>query len=129
MRSTIAFLAIDCISDGLKSLLLIEDAFVTQNFPSFGIYSSQGKALIPSKSSSNVVAWKRPTCNRTRSALRRKILARQIASASPSNVIRPSSTFVISYPRSYISLFVTASSPKWHGTTNSYVFISFLSSM
>ena len=36
-RSTIAFFIIDWISDGLKSLLLTEFAFATQNLPSFGM--------------------------------------------------------------------------------------------
>ncbi len=36
-RSTIAFFAIDWISDGLNSLLLMEDAFLTQNLPFSGI--------------------------------------------------------------------------------------------
>ena len=121
MRSTIAFLAMDWISDGLNNLLLIEDAFFTQNFPSSGIYSSHGRFLIPWKSSSKVVALNLPTWIITRSAVRRKILARQTASSSPSNVTLPSSTFVISYPRSYISLFKTASNPKWQGTSKSNV--------
>jgi hypothetical protein len=37
----------DWISEGLNSLLLIEEAFATQNFPSSGINSSQAIALVP----------------------------------------------------------------------------------
>ena len=112
----------DWISDGLKSLLLMEEAFATQNFASFGRYSSHGIARVPWNSYSKVSAWKLPTFKSTRSVVLRKMLARQIASASPINVTRPSSTWLTSYPRSRISFFITASRPKWHGTINSNVF-------
>lgn len=62
----------------------------------------------------------------TRSAVLRKILARQTASSSPRNVILPSSTSLISYPRSVISRRRTASRPKWHGAINS-IFLIFSS--
>ena len=117
-----AFFMMDWMSDGLKSLLLMEDAFATQNFASFGRYSSHGIARVPWNRSSKVSAWKLPTFKSTRSVVLRKILARQIASASPINVTRPSSTWLTSYPRSRISFFMTASRPKWHGTINSNVF-------
>ena len=111
-RSTIAFFIIDWISDGLKSLLLIEVAFATQNLPSSGINCSQGSALVPSKSSSKVVALKLPILIRIRSVVRRKILARTMAASSPAKVTFPSSTFRISYPSFCISRFNTASIPK-----------------
>lgn len=38
--STIAFLTIDWMSDGLNNLLFMEEALVTQNLPFSGIYSS-----------------------------------------------------------------------------------------
>ena len=65
----------DWISDGLKSLLLMEEAFATQNFASFGRYSSHGIARVPWNSSSKVSAWKLPTFKSTRSVVLRKILA------------------------------------------------------
>ena len=111
------------MSDGLNSLLFTEDAFVTQNFPSAGIYLSHGSAFILSKSSSNVTALIFPAFRRTRSAVRRNIFARLTASSSPQNVTLPSSTWTISYPRSVISFFKTASRPKWHGATNSILLI------
>ena len=54
------------------------------------------------------------------------MLARAMASSSPSIVTRPSLTSVISYPMSYISFFSTLSMPKWQGTINSYWDISIL---
>ena len=45
--STIAFFITDWISDGLNSLDLTLAALATQNFPSLGMYSSQGMALVP----------------------------------------------------------------------------------
>ena len=62
-------------SDGLKSLLLMEFAFVTQNFPFFGINFSHGSAFVASKSSSYVSAWTCPTLSRIRSVVRRNRLA------------------------------------------------------
>ena len=118
-RSTMAFFITDWMSEGLNSLLLMEVAFATQNLPSSGMNRSQGSALVPSKSSSKVEAWKLPTFNKMRSVVRRKILERQMASLSPANVIFPSSTPCISYPRFRISLFKTASVPKWQGAINS----------
>ena len=58
------------------------------------------------------IALNLPICKSTLSAPLKNILALQIASSSPSKVILPSSTFVISYPKSYISLLTTASNPK-----------------
>ena len=95
-RSTIAFFTMDWISDGLNSLLFTEEAFATQNFPSTGIYSSQGRALIFSKSSSKVTAFTLPTFKRIRSAVRKNIFARLKMSSSPQKVTLPSSTFTIS---------------------------------
>ena len=46
-----------------------------------------------------------------------------LRSKSPINVTLPSSTSEISYPRSIISRFSTASSPKWHGAINSILLI------
>ena len=63
---------------------------------------------------------------RIRSAVRRNTFARHIASSSPINVTLPSSTSEISYPRSIISRFSTASSPKWHGAINSILLILLL---
>ena len=80
-------------------------------------------AFILSKSSSNVTALIFPAFRRTRSAVRRNIFARLTASSSPQNVTLPSSTWTISYPRSVISFFKTASRPKWHGATNSILLI------
>ena len=77
-----------------------------------------------SKSSSKVVALKLPTFHRILSAVRRNILERQTASASPQKVTLPSSTSAISYPRSIISLFSTASKPKWQGAISSTLFIN-----
>ena len=42
-----AFFMMDWISDGLNSLLLMDVAFATQNFPSSGIKSSHGRAFVP----------------------------------------------------------------------------------
>ena len=64
----------DWMSDGLKSLLLMEDAFATQNFASFGRYSSHGIARVPWNRSSKVSAWKLPTFKSTRSVVLRKII-------------------------------------------------------
>ena len=91
-----AFFMMDWISDGLNSLLLMEDALATQNFPSRGIYCSQGMTRVPWNSSSKVSALKLPTFKRIRSVVRKNILARQTASASPINVTRPSSTWLTS---------------------------------
>ena len=91
-RSTIAFFTIDWMSEGLNSLVFTEDALVTQNFPSEGIYRSHGSAFTLSKSSSNVTAFIFPTFRRIRSAVRRKIFARHTASSSPQKVTLPSST-------------------------------------
>ena len=57
-------------------------------------------------------ALKRPTVNSTRSAVRKKTLARAMAEASPRKDTRPSSTRTISYPKFKISLFKIASMPK-----------------
>lgn len=62
---------------------LTDDAFATQNFPSFGMYASHGNAFVFSNSSSNVTALKLPTFKRTLSAVLRKIFALHAASASP----------------------------------------------
>ena len=97
----------DCISDGLKSLLLIDVAFATQNFPFSGINCSHGIAFVPSKSSSKVVALKLPAFKRTLSVVRRNIFARHIALVSPVNVTLPSFEFlVILYPRFIISFLI-----------------------
>ena len=112
IRSTIAFFIIDCISEGLNNLLFIEVAFATQNFPFNGIYFSHGIFLVFSNNSSKVVALNLATLSKIRSVVLRKILARHIASISPEKVTFPSSTCTISYPKSKISLFNTASSPK-----------------
>ena len=58
-----------------------------------------------------------PTTISTRSVVRRNMFARAIAVSSPLKKTLPSSTRVISSPRSDISLFSTASSPKWQGHT------------
>ena len=86
----------DWMSDGLNSLLLMEDALATQNFPSWGIYSSHGISRVPWNSSSKVLASKEPTFKSTRSAVRKNTLARQTASSSPIKVTLPSSTREIS---------------------------------
>ncbi len=83
---------IDCISEGLYSLLLIELAFDTQNFPFFGIKSSQHSSFVFSKSSSYVLAWMHPTLIKIRSAVRKKIFASATARASPQKNTRPSRT-------------------------------------
>ncbi len=100
----------------------MEEAFATQNFASFGRYSSHGIAAGPLEQFLESLCMKTADFKSTRSVVLRKILARQIASASPINVTRPSSTWLTSYPRSRISFFITASRPKWHGTINSNVF-------
>ena len=118
-----AFFTIDCMSDGLKSLLFTLEAFLTQNLPLSGINSSHGSALTPWNNSSKDSAWKLPTLIRILSAVLRQILARHIASASPSKVILPSTDSTTSYPRSIISFFSTASRPKWQGAISSIFFI------
>ena len=70
------------IAPGMNSLDLTLAAFATQNFPSLGIKSSHGNALVFSKSSSNVSALNFATSKRTRSVVRRKILARAAAASS-----------------------------------------------
>ena len=82
----------DWISEGLNSLDFTLAALVTQNLPSSGMYSSQGRAFVPSNSSSKLSAWKLPILISTRSALRRKMLARHRASSSPRKVTLPSTT-------------------------------------
>ena len=121
--STIAFFTMDCISEGLNSALLFDVAFDTQNFASLVRYFSQAIAFVPSKSSSNVVALKLPHLSIILSAVLINTFALAIASSSPANVILPSSTWTISYPRSCISLFSTDSSPKWHGAISSTLLI------
>ena len=118
-RSTIAFFIMDWISEGLNNLDFTLAALATQNLPSFGMYSSQGRFFVPWNSSSKVSAWKLPILIRILSAVRRKIFALHKASSSPKKVTRPSATSVISYPRSVISLFNTDSIPKWQGAINS----------
>ena len=102
----------------------MEEALATQNLPSCGIYSSHGIAFVPWNSSSKVSARKLPTFKSTRSAVLKNTLARQMASSSPRKVTLPSSTREISYPRSMISFFNTASMPKWHGAINSKYFFT-----
>ena len=118
-----AFLTIDCISEPLNSLLLIELALVTQNLPSTGINSSHGSSLVLSNNSVKVSALNCPILIRILSVVLRLILALTTASESPSKVTLPSSTETISYPKSYISFFYTDSSPKRHCAFNSYVTI------
>ena len=109
----------DWISDGENNALLLEVAFETQNFASLVSIFSQGIAFVPSKSSSNVVALKLPHLSMILSAVLMNTFARAIASTSPANVIRPSSTDTISYPSSNISFFSTDSRPKWQGAISS----------
>ena len=109
------------MSEVLNSLLLTDVAFVTQKRPSAGITSSHGSPAVRSNSSSNDSAVNSPIFQRIRSAVLRKMLALAKALSSPRNVTRPSSTFEISYPRFRISFFKTASRPKWHGATSSYM--------
>ena len=116
-----AFLTIDWISELLNSLLLTELALVTQNLPFLGIKFSHSRSLVLSNSSVNVSALNCPTLIKIRSVVLKLILARHMASESPTKVTFPSSTDDISYPRSYISLFNTDS--RWQGAINSYVFI------
>ena len=118
-----AFLTIDWISGALNNLLFAVDAFFTQKRPFSGMYSSHGSFFVPSNKSSNVYALKDPTFNKILSAVLKNILARAIPSKSVRKVTLPSSTLTISYPKSRISLFNTASSPKWHGAISSTVFI------
>ena len=46
-RSTIAFFIMDWISEGLNNLDFTLAALATQNLPSFGMYSSQGRFFVP----------------------------------------------------------------------------------
>ena len=91
-----AFFITDWMSRVEKSFDLIELAFVTQKLPSFGTKFSHGSDFVAWKSSSQVSARKVPTFSRIRSVVRRKILARAMASASPMKLTRPSVTSVMS---------------------------------
>ena len=94
-----------------KNGLTVDGIAGTQTLKAMGITSSSSSSS-SSNNSSNVSALNFPTRSSTRSVVRRKIFARQIASASPMKVTLPSSTSEISYPRSYISFFKTDSKPK-----------------
>ena len=100
---------------------------MTQNLPSAGIYFSQGISFVCSKSSSKVSARNSPAFKRTLSVVRRYILASAMPRASETKVTFPSSTREISYPKSVISLFRTASRPKWQGVISSNRSINYLS--
>ena len=100
------------ISDGLNNFELTDEAFFTQNFPSAGRKFSQSRDFVFSNNSSKVSAENSPTFNKTRSQVLKKMFARTIPSSSQRKVTLPSSTFCISYPRSIISFFNTASRPK-----------------
>ena len=79
-------------------------------------------ALVFSNNSSNVSAFTCPTFSRILSVVRRNTFAYATASASPRKVTFPSSTLLTSYPRSIISLFSTASVPKWQGALSAQTF-------
>ena len=109
------------MEDAAKRADLFVVAFVTQNLASLGSTLSQLIALVPSKSSSKVLALKLPHLRRILSAVLIFIFALVIPSAPARKVTLPSETSVISYPSFCISRFSTASSPKWHGAISSKV--------
>ena len=86
----------DWISEGEKSLLLTDVDLLTQNFPSTGIYSSQGISATESNSSLKEVALNCATFIITLSVVLSHMLALATASSSPSKYTLPSSTFVMS---------------------------------
>lgn len=89
------FLAMDWISDGLNNLLLIEDAFSPRTFHPPNIFFPR-KVLDSLEKFFKSRCLKPSDLDHNTFCRTQKMLARQIASSSPSNVTLPSSTFVIS---------------------------------
>ena len=109
--STMAFLTMAWQSETLNNLDFI-DFPSTGNSASSGISSSQGRALVPSNSSSKVKAGNWPAFINSRSAVRSHILQRGIARTSPVKDTLPFSTVKSLYPSCLSSRASTASNPK-----------------
>jgi hypothetical protein len=97
----------------------IEDALETGNSASFGIQRYHWSLFVFSNSSSKERASNSSIFTSTLSAVRSHRLDLHIPSSLAIKETLPSSTLIISYPRFFISLDNTASTPKLQGATSS----------